>query len=558
MVSVQAETVPPRFGVTQRFLEPLSNLSLFQKIISVRVVAAIFSGGAVLMTLMLLADTAPQISRSYIVPLTSVDDLRADVLQSRADLLLAQATSGAAQTQAIAQARSLDESAARTLASYAASDGSSSSSATLSELWTAYTTWRDSTLVPALTTDPEAALSLLTGEGETQMQNLLTGLTTVRAATVSQAAADQNQLLADHRRDRWEVIALWLVTELAAFTMALLVARMVRRSARRVQTVTHALAQGDLTHRTEMTTRDEIGRMGADLDGALDKLYDVVRTINASAGQVTEHGAHLSRISDEVAEGAAESSAQSQAVTAASSEVAGIVAAVAAAAEQMNGSIADISRNADEAARTATEATGGVAVVQEKIQRLGSSSEEIGNVIELINSVAQQTNLLALNATIEAARAGEFGKGFAVVANEVKTLAEETRSATSDIATRVAAIQADVSSAAGSIEQITETVTQINSKQGLVAGAVDSQRSIIADISMSAQGAVGTSSMIGMLSDCVIATSDLTAGAVARARASASSLEILGSELQQLMITQFTIETPREDRSDQDSLQVTG
>ena len=78
----------------------------------------------------------------------------------------------------------------------------------------------------------------------------------------------------------------------------------------------------------------------------------------------------------------------------------------------------------------------------ETMGKLGTSSQEIGNVIKVITSIAQQTNLLALNATIEAARAGEAGKGFAVVANEVKELAKQTAKATEEIGQKIEAIQA--------------------------------------------------------------------------------------------------------------------
>uniref|UniRef100_UPI0033414BFC methyl-accepting chemotaxis protein n=1 Tax=Gemmatimonas sp. TaxID=1962908 RepID=UPI0033414BFC len=135
--------------------------------------------------------------------------------------------------------------------------------------------------------------------------------------------------------------------------------------------------------------------------------------------------------------------------------------------------------------------------------RLGNSSQEIGQVVKVITSIAQQTNLLALNATIEAARAGEAGKGFAVVANEVKELARQTAKATEEIGSKIAGVQSETNSAIGAIREITEVISKINEISTTIAGAVEEQNAATSEISRNvgeaARGTAEVSSSISMV-----------------------------------------------------------
>ncbi|MEM1401474.1 MAG: methyl-accepting chemotaxis protein, partial [Pseudomonadota bacterium] len=125
----------------------------------------------------------------------------------------------------------------------------------------------------------------------------------------------------------------------------------------------------------------------------------------------------------------------------------------------------------------------------ETIQNLATNAERVGDVIKLINDIAEQTNLLALNATIEAARAGEAGKGFAVVASEVKNLASQTAKATDEISNQISTMQSATTASVGAIEEIQGIITGLGETASSIATAVEQQSASTQEISRNAQEA---------------------------------------------------------------------
>ena len=178
---------------------------------------------------------------------------------------------------------------------------------------------------------------------------------------------------------------------------------------------------------------------------------EIVQTVSSASTELEASAGTLSSTAERSQE-------LTTAVAAASEEASTNVQSVASATEELSSSVNEISRQVQESARMATEAVGQARVTNDRVSELSKAASRIGDVVELINTIAGQTNLLALNATIEAARAGEAGRGFAVVASEVKALAEQTAKATGEIGQQITGIQAATQDLVNAIKEISGTI----------------------------------------------------------------------------------------------------
>ncbi|MBX5460676.1 MAG: methyl-accepting chemotaxis protein [Steroidobacteraceae bacterium] len=225
-----------------------------------------------------------------------------------------------------------------------------------------------------------------------------------------------------------------------------------------------SLADGDLTVQATVT-EDITGAIADSINYAVDALRGLVTTINQSAIHLDSAAKQTQALSAHLAKASA---AQTKQIASATESANGM----AAATEEVSGNAeraADVARHSVEVAHKGGDAVrrtiDGMNTIRETIQetskrikRLGESSQEIGNIVELINDIAEQTNILALNASIQASMAGEAGRGFAVVADEVQRLAERAANATKQIEVLVRTIQTDTNEAVVSMERSTTDV----------------------------------------------------------------------------------------------------
>ncbi|WP_447505962.1 methyl-accepting chemotaxis protein [Acinetobacter pittii] len=226
------------------------------------------------------------------------------------------------------------------------------------------------------------------------------------------------------------------------------------------------LADGDLRSYATVS-EDFTGAIADSINFAIDQLRDLVSRIHETSQEVARYTQDTQSITNQLAE-ASEHQAQ---------EIAGASTAMNEMAQSIDQVSSNASESAEVAERSVQIASNGAQVVNrsiegmdtireqiqetsKRIKRLGESSQEIGNIVSLINDIADQTNILALNAAIQASMAGEAGRGFAVVADEVQRLAERSASATKQIETLVKTIQTDTNEAVISMEQTTTEVVR--------------------------------------------------------------------------------------------------
>ncbi len=442
------------------------------------------------------------------------------------------------------------------LAKLGAFEGNGQDPATLKQKIAAYDKAAQEVLKLAVLGDFDNATKLSSGEGYAAR----TALLTEASKGVETSRAEMQAAEGAVRRLSGQVITVvfGVAGAAVALSLAILLSTLrllVTAPLSQMTTALDRLAGGDLTVAVEGAERaDEVGSLARSLrafkDAALARrdleqarddevagkesrrvaleqhTAQFEMSVGGALGAVSAAARQMRETAELMSATAEQTNSRSTAVSSAAQVASTNVETVAAAAEELTASIREIGRQAGQSRTMASSAVSESEQVDAAMRSLIDATQRIGEVVDLITSIASQTNLLALNATIEAARAGEAGRGFAVVANEVKELATQTSKATGEISSHITLVQQRTDSAVATITHIAQTIEQLNLIAGGIAAAVGQQEAATHEIARNVQqasaaardvtenidGVTGATHATGKVATDVLASADQLTG----------------------------------------------
>jgi len=383
----------------------------------------------------------------------------------------------------------------------------------------------DRALETAASGNTQSAITTITGT--LQISNILGSacddLVRYQQEQTSLGAKDAQ---ATYTRARLLLLIIGAVVFAFAVFLATGLARSITKPLSYGASIAHRIAEGDLTARIENLRTDETGQLLGAMQNMVENLQRIIGEVKAAASNMASASQNLNTNSELMSKGAGEQASRALQVASASEEMSQTILDVAkntSSIEMSSTETAKLARNGEKVVDSSVHKVKAISETIEAsaklIKSLGDRSNQIGQIIGVINDIADQTNLLALNAAIEAARAGEAGRGFAVVADEVKKLAVRTSNSTSEISSMITSIQKEVHEVVNSMETITREVTtgvELSTQAGdvlrSIVGSVDQLHVMVQQIASASEEMASTSEQISKDIETIASVSKETSG----------------------------------------------
>ncbi|MDG0792941.1 methyl-accepting chemotaxis protein [Cohnella ginsengisoli] len=397
--------------------------------------------------------------------------------------------------------------------------------------WQAYDVKLQEALQLARNDEHDAFMKLMQGDLKTTgaaVSKEIDDLVALNVKIANETSDSGDSMYASARKSTFVVIAAALLLSVA---LGFYISRHISRPLRRTVELVGRVAQGDLRETSDIDTRDEVGSLAASINRMIEDLRGTVARIQFSAENVSSATQQISASTEEIAGGSSTQANSAQTMTELFKELSEAIGSVARSAEHASDLSNAAMEIAQDGSRVVEASIQGMNEVNAQMSRLAQDSEQVGEIVSVIDDIAEQTNLLALNAAIEAARAGDQGRGFAVVADEVRKLAERSGEATKQIAQIVKGMQANTRRSVEAVASGLAGSERTGEAFGGILAKVSESAGRVAEIAAASEQQAAQSSDMMASIESISAAAEEAAASSQETAATAQTLAGLAEEL---------------------------
>ncbi|CAH0119363.1 MULTISPECIES: methyl-accepting chemotaxis protein [unclassified Paenibacillus] len=351
------------------------------------------------------------------------------------------------------------------------------------------------------------------------------------AIQTDEAKATTNEAIELYRSGQINIIVIGIVAVIIALGMALLISANISRPIREIVELTGKVSKGDLREKARVKGKDETAQLSVSVNEMIDQLRELIGHTMASSQNVAAAAQQIAASTEEIASGSNTQASSAQTINELFRELSRAIDAVAGNAEEASLLSGQTKESAQAGMLVVQTSIEGMNRLSEQMALLQKDSEKIGEILELIDEIADQTNLLALNAAIEAARAGEQGRGFAVVADEVRKLAERSGGATKQIGVIVRGMQQNTNLCVSTAEEAVNMAQRTGEALQDIMGKSNETAQQVAEIAAASEEQAAQAGEVLNAIDTIASVSEEAAAAAEETASSSQSLAELAEDL---------------------------